>query len=199
MKPFDCRLIVFAKAPIPGRVKSRLLPSLGAEATASLYQQLVLRCLATAVESEVGPVDLWCDPSTEHPFFHRCADEFHVELHLQRGSDLGSRMAQAFQKTLKAAKCALLMGSDCPSLTSSDLKKGKMLLGQMADAVISPTEDGGYALLGLRTFSPKLFKGVSWGSESVCNETRKRLRKLGWRWVELPTRWDVDRPEDWSV
>lgn len=63
-------------------------------------------------------------------------------------------------------------------------------------AVLSPAEDGGYVLIGLTQFHPMLFEGISWGTASVLPETRDRLRKLKWRWKELPERWDIDRPED---
>ncbi|MDI7258922.1 MAG: TIGR04282 family arsenosugar biosynthesis glycosyltransferase [Thermodesulfobacteriota bacterium] len=188
--------MVFAKAPIPGEVKTRLLPLLDAEAVSALYGQLILHCLNTTVEAEVGPVALWCTPSIEHPFFIRCSERFQIKLHQQTGGDMGRRMAYAFHETLKKADSALLMGTDCPSLTCADLKEAKRVLQQGVHAVISPTEDGGYALLGLRQYEPQLFEGVSWGTESVLEETRERLRRLGWHWHELPERWDVDRPED---
>jgi rSAM/selenodomain-associated transferase 1 len=196
MKTTDCSLIVFAKAPIPGEVKTRLLPLLDAETVAALYEQLILHCLNTAVKAGVGPVDLWCTPSIEHPFFNRCSERFQIELYQQTEGDIGRRMADAFYETLEKADSALLMGTDCPSLTRADLKEAKKVLHQGAHAVISPTEDGGYALLGLRQYQPILFEGVSWGTESVLEETRKRLCTLGWHWHELPKRWDVDRPED---
>jgi hypothetical protein len=196
MKLDPCHLIVFAKAPIPGQVKTRLIPSLGPLGAAKLYERLMLHTLAIAVNSKIGPVDLWCSPSTEHPFFIHCAEEFHVELFLQPAGDLGHQMAYAFQRTLKATPCALLIGTDCPSLTQEDLREALSRLQQGYNAVISPTEDGGYALMGLHHLSPVFFEGISWGTEVVLDQTRQRLHDLGWRWYELPKRWDVDRPED---
>jgi rSAM/selenodomain-associated transferase 1 len=196
MKTEDCHLIVFAKAPIPGEVKTRLLPLLDTETVAALYEELILHCLNTAVKEGVGPVDLWCAPSIEHPFFIGCSEKFQIELHQQTEGDIGRRMAYAFYETFKKADSALLMGTDCPSLTCADLKEAKRVLHRSVHAVISPTEDGGYALLGLCQYEPKLFEGVSWGTESVLEETRKGLCRLGWHWHELPERWDVDRPED---
>jgi rSAM/selenodomain-associated transferase 1 len=192
----DCRLIVFAKAPLPGTVKSRLLPLLDAETIANLYEQLILRCLRTAVEAGVGPVDLWCTPSTEHPLFLDCSEEYQIELHQQTEGDIGKRMGHAFYETLKRSNSALLMGTDCPSLTCADLKEARKKLLQGVQAVISPTEDGGYALLGLSQYEPGIFEGISWGTRTVLEETRERLGRLEWHWYELPERWDVDRPED---
>jgi rSAM/selenodomain-associated transferase 1 len=196
MKASDCHIILFAKAPIPGRVKTRLIPSMGAKAAAALSEQLIYHCLVTAVESGVGSVDLWCTPSTKHPFLIHCAEKFQVELHLQMNGNIGKRMAHAFHETLKIANYALLMGSDCPCLTRADLKKAVTALKEGMDAVISPAEDGGYVLIGLHHYTSKLFSGVSWGTKWVLEQTRTRLRYLGWQWQELPERWDVDRPED---
>ena len=192
----DCSILVFAKAPISGEVKTRLLPLMNAEAATTLHKKLVFDILSVAVESKVGSVELWCTPSIEHPFFIQCAEKFKVELHRQIEGDLGRRMAYAFDKTLERAPMALLIGTDCPSLTSNDLKESKEVLEQGTPVVITPVEDGGYVLIGLRQYEPTLFEGISWGTSSVLEETRERLRRLRWRWRELTERWDVDLPED---
>jgi rSAM/selenodomain-associated transferase 1 len=196
IKPFDCCLIVFAKAPIPGRVKTRLIPFIGEEAATALHQKLVSHCLSIASEASITPVELWCSPSSRHPFFIHSGKEFRLDLHTQPKGDLGRRMAFAFGETLKKASSALLIGTDSPSLTPDDIKKAAEILTQSVDAVITPAEDGGYVLLGLRRLSLDLFSGIPWGTNAVMEETRLRLRRLKWKWHELPQRWDVDRPED---
>lgn len=196
VKGKSCHLIVFAKAPIPGQVKTRLIPSMGAMGAAALHEKLVLHCLAKAMGAGVGPIELWCTPDTGHPFFIHCAKGFQIELHTQPDGDLGRRMGYAFSKTLKRASSALLIGTDCPSLTQIDLREASKAFAQGMDAVIGPAEDGGYVLLGLRQYNPEVLTDISWGTESVLNQTRGRLRTLGWRWHELRERWDVDRPED---
>jgi rSAM/selenodomain-associated transferase 1 len=187
---------VFAKAPVPGEVKTRLVPLLGAQAAAELHAALVRRALATARNSGMGPVSLWCMPDTRHPFFAACADEFRITLHAQRGAHLGERMARAFE-TLVADGPALLTGSDCPSLRPEDLRAAA---GSLAthDAVFQPAEDGGYVLVGLARLVPGLFEGIRWGEDKVMRETRTRLRAAGATWREMPARWDVDRPEDYQ-
>ena len=184
------RLIVFARAPVPGQVKRRLIPVLGKEGAARLYQGLARTCLAAA--SAAGPVELWCTPGTEHSFFAECQREFGVNLHLQQGDDLGQRMAHAMSRALPA----MVMGSDCPSLTLTDLREAAAALDRGVDAVLGPAQDGGYVLLGLRRVDASLFEGIPWGTDTVLQETRSRLRSLGWGWHELPTRFDIDRPED---
>ncbi len=195
-KKIACRLLVFAKAPIPGQVKTRLIPSMEEIAAASLHEKLVLQSLKTVTISDLGPVELWCTPSTQHPFFKLCAEKFRLRLRKQTDGDIGKRMAYAFDHTLRKVPSALLIGTDCPSLTQDDLKETAEALSQGMDAVIGPAEDGGYVLLGLRRFAPELFAGISWGTDLVFEETRERLRGLGWQWHELKERWDVDRPED---
>jgi uncharacterized protein len=196
MKNADCSILVFAKAPISGEVKTRLFSLMNAEAATTLHKKLVFHALSVAVESKAGSVELWCTPSIEHPFFIQCGENFKVELRRQTEGDLGRRMAYAFDKTLERAPMALLIGTDCPSLTSDDLKEAQRALKQGTPVVITPVEDGGYVLIGLRQYEPTLFEGISWGTGSVLEETRERLRRLRWRWRELPERWDVDRPED---
>jgi rSAM/selenodomain-associated transferase 1 len=169
---------------------------MNAEAAATLHEKLVLHTLRVAVESKAGSVELWCTPLTEHPFFVQCAKRFNIERYLQAEADLGRRMAYAFDKALQKTPVALLMGTDCPSLTSDDLRESRKVLKQGTPVVIIPAEDGGYVLIGLRQYEPILFEGISWGTNSVLEETKERLRRLRWRWRELPERWDVDRPED---
>ncbi|MDP3017302.1 MAG: TIGR04282 family arsenosugar biosynthesis glycosyltransferase [Deltaproteobacteria bacterium] len=192
----NCRIIVFAKAPIAGAVKTRLLSSLDALVVTALHEKLVLHTLNIAMDSKVGPVELWCTPSVDHPFFIQCANKFRIDLHPQAEGNLGRRMAHALKETLKKSDMALLMGTDCPSLTPEDLKEATMILCQGAQAVISPAEDGGYVLIGLRQYEFTLFEGISWGTGTVLEETRERLSRLRWNWQELTQRWDVDRPED---
>lgn len=158
---------------------------------------MVLHTLKMATQSGIGSVELWCTPSIDHPLFQQCAEIFKIPLFCQTKGDLGTRMAYAIKNSFqRGASFTCLIGTDCPSLTSEDLKKTKENLMQGYQAVLSPAEDGGYVLIGLTQFHPMLFEGISWGTASVLPETRDRLRKLKWRWKELPERWDIDRPED---
>lgn len=191
-----CPLIVFAKAPVAESVKTRLIPPLTARGAVALHRALVRNTLRKAVQAGVGPVELHSSPSPEHPFFRGCAKWFDVALRTQLGNDLGSRMERAFDMTLPSSPYALLTGADCAGLTTGDLRAAAQQLRDGRDAVLVPAEDGGYALIGLRRVAPALFTGINWGGAGVLADTRRRLRVLGWRWAELPVRWDVDRPED---
>ena len=170
-------VVVFAREPRAGRVKTRLIPLLGAEGAARLHARLVAYALATARTARLGKVELW---STRR----------------QRGADLGARMRHAFAHTLRRAARVILMGADAPALRPSHLRRAARWLAGGADAVFAPAEDGGYALIALRRVSPRLFEGIEWGGPQVMAQTRARLAALGWRWRELPEVWDVDQPED---
>lgn len=189
-------ILVFAKAPEPGKVKTRLCPPLSPEEAAALHRNLVRHTLRTAIRAELGPVSLYCAPDTDHPFFQHCARDYGIELRPQTGRDLGARMAGALAQTLQSAEQALLIGSDCPSLTETDLAAAGRALRDGRDAVLGPAEDGGYVLIGLRRPQPTLFTSMHWGGSTVLDATRQRLLELNLSWEELPPRWDLDRPDD---
>lgn len=188
-------IAVFARAPVPGQAKTRLIPRLGADGAAALQRILMRRALETAVTANVGPVSLWCAPDCEHPAFIELSERFRVSLYPQRGADLGERMFQAFAHICRRT-AALVMGTDCPALTTPELRAAAYALEQGNDAVFVPAEDGGYVLVGLHHAQASLVHGISWGSGRVMDETRERLRSSALRWVELLPSWDVDRPED---
>jgi rSAM/selenodomain-associated transferase 1 len=193
----SARVAVFAKAPVPGQVKTRLAPVLGADGAAALHAGLVRRALSTAVDSRLGAVELWCAPDTAHPFFQRCAEQFGATLHAQQGEDLGQRMAAAFAHGLASGGHVVLIGSDCPVLEPADLRDAAAAVAGH-DAALAPAEDGGYVLVALARPLPDLFHGIAWGTSAVMGQTRARLASLGIAWKELPMRWDVDRPEDFA-
>jgi rSAM/selenodomain-associated transferase 1 len=191
-------LIVFARAPVPGQSKTRLVPLLGAEGAAALHVRLVKHALATARKAAFARTELCCAPDADDPFFRFCAARYGVELAAQAEGDLGARMHAAFERALVASPRVLIVGSDCPALTARHLRHADRALHDGADAVFVPCEDGGYALIGLARADRRLFEDIAWGGEAVMASTRERLAALGWQWRELETLWDVDRPEDYE-
>ena len=189
-------VIVFARAPVPGEVKTRLIARLGARGAAALHAALVERTLETACSARVSRVELCCAPDESHPFFLACAQRFGVALTAQAEGDLGARMHAAFERVVPGSGRALLIGTDCPALTSAHLRDAAAALQAGHDAVLGPAEDGGYVLIGLARTSPRVFDGIGWGGPDVLRDTRARLGALGWRWHELAELWDVDRPDD---
>lgn len=188
--------MVFARAPIPGQAKTRLIPALGPDGAAELHRRLLLRTLETVRTATAGPLELWCTPTCEHPVFTLCRERFGLTLQLQEGDDLGQRMQNAFATALEQHPFAVLVGSDCASLGTELVEQAFRTLAEGQDAVIAPAEDGGYVLLGLRRVHERLFTGVPWGDPVVAALTRSRMRALGWRYRELPHQWDVDLPAD---
>jgi uncharacterized protein len=198
MNAADTAAIVFARAPKPGAAKTRLIPRLGPEGAAGLHARLVERALETARSAAFGRVELRCDPGIDDDFFRFCAARYGAELKDQGPGDLGGRMWSSFDEALREHAMVVLIGSDCPAMTARHLRHAARALREGHDAVFVPCEDGGYALLGLKRVSAGLFEGIAWGGADVMATTRARLAGLGWRWLELETLWDVDRPEDYQ-
>jgi uncharacterized protein len=197
MSAADTAVIVFARAPQPGAAKTRLIPRLGPEGAAGLHARLVKHALETA-KSAAFALELRCDPGIDDDFFRFCAARYTATLKDQGPGDLGARMRAAFDEALRERATALLIGSDCPALTARHLRRAARALDEGHDAVFVPCEDGGYGLIGLKRAAAGLFDGIAWGGTDVMATTRARLAGLGWRWLELETLWDVDRPEDYQ-
>lgn len=197
MKP---RLIVFAKAPVAGRAKTRLIPLLGAEGAALAQARFIRHTLDTAHAWRLaagGEVELWCTPDSGHPLFGECASLFDLELRVQPDGDLGARMWLALCDALRAGAPAVLVGTDCPWLATAHIAQAHRLLGG-CDAVFAPAEDGGYVLVGLARAVPELFAGIDWSTPRVMAQTRSRARAAGASLVEVARLPDVDTPEDWA-
>jgi rSAM/selenodomain-associated transferase 1 len=186
-------IAILAKAPLPGLAKTRLAPALGADGAAALQARFIERTVAIARAAATGPVTLWAAPDQHHPAFQTLSALLGVTLARQPAGDLGARMLAA----LAAAKGpAMVIGTDCPALSDEHLAAAAAVLRDGCDAVVIPVEDGGYALIGMRSPEPALFAGVPWGTGNVMAETRRRLRAARFVWREPARLWDVDEPAD---
>jgi len=190
------RILIFAKAPVPGYAKTRLIPVLGEQGAADLHAKLIHRTVDLAVASKLAPVELWICGDTGLEFFDAFRDAVGGRIHLQTGPDLGARMAHALEQALRDAAFAVLIGTDCPALDVAHLERACAALTEGADAVLGPAEDGGYVLIGLRRADSRVFEDIAWGTSEVLRQTRERIRRLGWACSELPVLWDVDHPGD---
>ena len=190
----DCRVVVMARAPVPGKTKRRLVPAIGAERAAALHRAMTCRAVTSALASGVGPVELWCTPGTDHELFRTLRRRVGVELRTQVGTDLGERMQAAVEARPGATA---IIGTDCPFLEPGDLvRAAEGLRSPDADVVVAPALDGGYVLIAVDRPRRELFAQVDWGTGRVLAQTRERARAARLRLLELEPRRDIDRPED---
>jgi rSAM/selenodomain-associated transferase 1 len=186
-------LAVFAKRPIPGRVKTRLTSRWTSEQAAEFYWAMVQDIWHRV--SEIGRiepmlfVDEYCDEFTDLAAGSR--------IELQTNGDLGARMHACLQQLTKdQLTSSLIIGTDSPSVPVEYLETAFSLLEASNDAVLGPTEDGGYYLVGCRQAHPDMFKGVSWSTESTFAGTRDAFNACGLHTRLASVWWDVDTPDD---
>jgi len=196
--PAAC-VLVFARAPQPGQVKTRLASAIGNEQAAEVYSGWLETLVRQLSKARLAPLELWVCPDTEHPLLQRLAEKQGVKLHVQPDGDLGRRMHQALRHSLARYRQAVLIGSDCPVMTVDYVERALRALDQGIATVIGPAEDGGYVLLGLQQPDPALFDNIPWSTDRVMSMTRRRLVAAGRRnWAELETLWDIDSLEDYQ-
>ncbi len=197
----DSALIIFAKAPIPGQVKTRLCPPLTPDEAATLHGSFVLDMVERsrdAIKAARLSVHRFmaCAPAPDHVFFKILAERHGLRLLPQEGAGLGDRMHAAFVAVLGMGYArAVLVGSDLPSLPGSFLPEAFTHL-QRHDLVLGPSKDGGYYLIGLTRPAPDLFQAIPWSTDQVLALTRQRAEGLGLSTVLLTAWRDVDTIDD---
>ena len=191
--PVEATVCVFAKPPQPGRVKTRLAQTLGADAAARLAQAFF--------------DDTW-SMLERLPWVRRvvaCSDESlelgrasgRDEVWPQGGGDLGMRVERVLQRALRTAPFAIAIGADTPGLPGHLLEGARRALHER-EAVIGPAEDGGFYLLGLRRCPDQLLHGLPWSAPDTFATTRSRLCARDLPPTVLEPWFDVDRPADLS-
>jgi rSAM/selenodomain-associated transferase 1 len=194
----NARLAVFCKAPIPGEVKTRLMPEMSAQQAADVHVLLTRRLLTWLEAAQLCPVTLWCSPDCSHPFFQACAAEYGVSLKQQEGNDLGDRMQNTIANHLADSAPVLLIGCDSPSVTVSDVSDMIKKLMSGDDVVLAPAEDGGYVMIGCSEDYPILFSQMAWSTKTVSDNTRQRAAEAGIHLSSIKMQWDVDNFNDWQ-
>ncbi|MFZ3261518.1 MAG: TIGR04282 family arsenosugar biosynthesis glycosyltransferase [Thiobacillus sp.] len=189
------RIVIFAKAPVPGRVKTRLIPVLGEAGAARLAARMLDLALGKARAAAVGPVELCMSPAPDSPDWAGIPLPADIETRDQGAGDLGARMARAAQRALAQGEAVLLIGTDCPQLTAARLREAAAQL-MSHDAVLHRAADGGYPLLGLRAFDASLFDDIPWSTAAVADLTLERMAALGWNVWLGETLQDIDVPAD---
>lgn len=189
------RLIIFAKAPQAGLAKTRLIPALGAQGAAALAEKMLFQTVQTAILAAIGPIELCVTPDWSAPAWRHYQFDPSIALSEQGAGDLGMRLARAAQRGLQHNQALILIGTDCPALNVELLRAAAAALAGH-DAVMHPSVDGGYALLGLRRFHTRLFENIAWSSATVASSTLARLREVNFTvQIAEPLR-DIDTPED---
>ncbi len=186
MKTTVCLL---AKAPQIGAAKTRLGPALGLLGTARFAEALLLDALSSWKNSEllIAHTGSWTPRLWEHVSIH---------AHMQQGEgNLGQRMERVVRAALRTSDAAIVVGTDIPGLGDDDARLAATAL-QTHDAVLGPSRDGGFYLMGLKRCPEGLLAGVSWSCAETFDETRRRLTCAGMSVALLPRRFDVDESED---
>ena len=192
-KTHDNALILFARDPILGKVKTRLSPFLADDVILNLYT-----CFLQDSLDNIGKVEnvdrfVGVAPSNESGFFTGTLGS-DIRMFVQGGESLGDKMRRAIQdRFAEGYERVVIIGSDSPSLPVPYLYRA---LGSEKDMVLGPSTDGGYYLIGMRGKVVEVFKDVTWGTETVLQETCERLVKNGASLELLPVWYDVDTPED---
>ncbi len=194
-EPQGC-VLVFAKAPVPGRVKTRLAGGLGHDAAAFWFRRLTDATASNVRSAWAGPAQLCCAPDRHHPWLGRLARRHRMAVTVQASGDLGRRMSVAVRDNLRRAPWVLIIGADCTPVPPALLREAVAELQSGRELVIGPAEDGGYVFIGCRRHVPGVFRQVPWSSGRVMRVTRQRLRRSGLDWLALPGGWDVDTLRD---
>jgi uncharacterized protein len=185
--PNKLRVVAFARFPVAGLCKTRLIPAVGAEGAAAIHTKLVETCIA-AMRGSGLLIELRTTGAEAHAFRDWLGSD--IAFFDQGEGDLGDRLARA-----AAPYPVIFIGSDAPDLNAARLIAAAAAL-RTAPAVIGPAEDGGYYLLGLNAPAPWLFTDMDWGTETVFDETMRRLAAHDIVPIVLEPLADVDRPED---
>jgi len=195
-KQLEKLLVIVAKEPVPGKVKTRLFPKFSPAVAADLY-----RCFLHDRIQEVSTLNgvraiAYTPENARETFMTLALDGF--ELFAQQGKHLGERLNNIFlEKLSQGYKAVSIVDSDSPDLPKSLIEESfELLLSKRADIVFGPCYDGGYYLVGMRKPHPELFRDIPWSTENVLSVTLEKARKMGLN-VKLLSAWnDLDTFED---
>ncbi len=190
------KILIFAKEPVLGKVKTRLASSIGDDGAVRVHIEMLRNTVEMACDSDLATVELYVSGNKNHSLFQTLAKQYRITVYQQRGKDLGERMFYALQQSLIDGGYCLLIGTDCPIMTTDYLVSAFDFLEQKRDVVLGPSEDGGYVLLGARHVQKSWFCGIPWGGHSVLELSRQKLIASDVRYAELQPLWDIDHIED---
>lgn len=190
-------LVVFAREPRIGEVKTRLAAGLGEAAAADVYTRLLSRTLSVVEASEISNTYLFAASADQISYFQDrlCASLWSVRP--QCSGEIGERMLDAFETLLRNYSFVVLIGSDVADFQVTDISRAFTIMQQASNsAVLGPSADGGYWLIGLRRVHALLFTDMRWSTSTVSALTAERMTKLGFEVTTLSLRHDVDKIQD---
>lgn len=190
-------LIMLARVPVLGQVKSRLAKHIGQPQALRAHLELLQHNASIARASGL-PFELHVAGNTTSPWFARFVEQLAVPLRQQGKGDIGEKMrlASDLDAATYPTTASILIGSDCGGLSVEYLLQAAQLLADVP-VVLGAAEDGGYVLIGQRQPYAELFSNIGWGTEQVAALTRCRAAEAGLAIAELPLQWDVDGVADW--
>lgn len=189
------RVVIFAKYPTAGQVKTRLIPAIGAESAARLATLMLRHTLEQVLLSHVTTIELCTSPDPQHDDWQGFHLPEQVQLTAQGEGDLGQRLARTAQRVIEQGDAVIFIGTDCPTMSAAMLNDVSIQLTHH-DAVMIPASDGGYVLLAINQFSPTIFMGIEWSTDRVASDTLAKMKALGWSVSLLPRQHDIDEPKD---
>lgn len=194
----DSVILVYAKAPLAGKVNTRLCADIGVPAATRLQFDLIHHRLSMLTAAKLCDVRLMCAPNRQHEAFLQCEKQYPISLFEQTGRDLGERMFNGVAAALQRYEYCIVIGTDAPALDAQKITQAVERLHGGAEVVFVPAEDGGYVLIAMRQAYRFLFENISWGSAQVMQQSRNKLRENAASFEELAPCWDVDRLEDYQ-
>jgi uncharacterized protein len=192
-------LIIFAKLPMPGEVKTRLGKEVGMAEASEIYREFAQHVfwIGDQLAATGTRIYLFYDAMAKEQDIRAWIKHLFV-FATQSGESLGERMQRAFDKAfMEGADRSVIIGTDVPELETATVLNAFDRLDSH-DVVIGPSTDGGYYLLGMNGPTKEIFNGIKWSTDSVYRETAKRLDSLSLSYSVLPELADIDTKEDYT-
>jgi rSAM/selenodomain-associated transferase 1 len=189
-------LIVFARKPVKGKVKRRLVKVIGCYRAMEVYRSLLISTLRELQTIRGVRKILMVANPLDIGWFRQQSFCSHWVVRSQTAGNLGRRMEQAFHYELRRSASVVLVGSDIAGIQATAVLQAFTLLEEGVGTVIGPAVDGGYWLLGRSDRDADIFKGISWGSSQVFSETKSKLESAGSSYCEIQERRDIDNGSD---
>ena len=186
-------VVVLAKNPERGRVKTRLAKDVGEDRALDIYNQLYQKTLDTVYRLTDTDIVVYQSPKIDR----ECLPAARIEARLQSEGDLGERMHHALSETLDQHSSVIIIGTDCPGLDVKHFEKAFEALDKI-DVVLGPSTDGGFYLLGSRVSQPRLFLKRTWSHEKVFEHTVELASQGRQSLYILPQLFDIDHVSDWK-